>query len=44
METVVMRNVSKDEAEKCAEKERKEGKRVRIVPQRHEKYSVYIDT
>jgi hypothetical protein len=43
METAVMVNVSKAEAEERAEKERKEGKKVRLVPLRHGKYAVYVE-
>jgi hypothetical protein len=43
METAVMYNVSKSEAEVCAEKERKEGKNVRILSQRHGNYIVYVE-
>jgi hypothetical protein len=38
-----MYNVSKSEAEMCADKERKEGRKVRIVSQRHGKYTVYVE-
>ncbi len=44
METPVMVNVSKADAEARAEKERQEGKKVRIVSLRHGKYAVYIES
>ncbi len=38
-----MVNVSKAEAEECAEKQRKEGKKVSIRPLRHGMYAVYVE-